>query len=140
MSKLPNIEFINHCFVLDLITQHHLGFLVTKATPDITCFGVYVLNLHTNKIEKILSKITVLATGGCGQAYRTTTNPRIATGDGVAMAYRAKARIENMEFIQFHPTALYQPGVSPSFLISEAVRGDGAILRNKKWRSFYGAL
>jgi len=131
-----NIELINHCFVVDLITQHHLGFLVTKSTPDITCYGVYVLNLRNNQIEKILAPITVLATGGNGQAYRTTTNPKIATGDGVAMVYRAKGRIENMEFIQFHPTALFEPGVSPSFLITEAVRGDGGILRNKEGEAF----
>ena len=136
IGKHKNIQFINHCFVLDLITQHHLGFLVTKATPDICCYGVYILNEKTNAIETILSKITVLATGGCGQAYRTTTNPKIATGDGIAMVYRAKGRIENMEFIQFHPTALYQPGVSPSFLITEAVRGDGGILRNKDGEAF----
>ena len=131
-----NIQLINHCFVVDIITQHHLGFLVTKSTTDITCYGVYVLNLHTNKIDTVLSKITLLATGGNGQVYRTTTNPRIATGDGVAMVYRAKGRIENMEFIQFHPTALYQPGESPSFLITEAVRGDGGILRNKQGDAF----
>ncbi len=136
MHKQPNIELINHCFVIDIITQHHLGYLVTKSTPDITCYGVYVLNLRTHTIEKILSKITLLATGGCGQVYRTTTNPKIATGDGVAMVYRAKGRIENMEFIQFHPTALYEPGVSPSFLITEAVRGDGGILRNKDGEAF----
>jgi len=136
VRQTPNVEIINHCFVVDIITQHHLGFLVTKSTLDITCYGVYVLNLHTNKIEKILSKITLLASGGCGQAYRTTTNPRIATGDGVAMVYRAKGRIENMEFIQFHPTALFEPGVSPSFLITEAVRGDGGILRNKQGEAF----
>ncbi len=130
VSGQKNIEIIKHCFVIDLLTQHHLGYLVTKSTPDIECYGVYALNLHTNKIEKILSRITLLATGGNGQAYRTTTNPRIATGDGVAMVYRAKGRIENMEFIQFHPTALFQPGVSPSFLITEAVRGDGGILRD----------
>lgn len=135
-KTIANIEIINHCFVIDLITQHHLGYLVTKSTPDITCYGVYVLNLHSNKIEKILANITLLASGGCGQAYRTTTNPKIATGDGVAMVYRAKGRIENMEFIQFHPTALFEPGVSPSFLITEAVRGDGGILRNKKGEAF----
>jgi L-aspartate oxidase len=95
------------------------------------------LNLQTNKIEKILSSITLLATGGNGQVYRTTTNPAIATGDGVAMVYRAKGRIENMEFIQFHPTALYEPGVrGQSFLITEAVRGDGGILRNHKGEAF----
>lgn len=136
VHRQPNIELITHCFVLDLITQHHLGYLVTKSTTDITCFGVYVLNQASGKIEKILSRITLMASGGIGQAYRTTTNPPIATGDGIAMAYRAKGRIENMEFIQFHPTALYQPGSSPSFLITEAVRGDGAILRNAKGEDF----
>lgn len=136
LEALPNIQLINHCFVVDLLTQHHLGYLVTKSTPDITCYGVYILNLQTNQIEKIAARITLLASGGCGQVYRTTTNPKIATGDGIAMVYRAKGRIENMEFIQFHPTALYEPGVSPSFLITEAVRGDGAILRNKLGGAF----
>ena len=136
VGKQRNIEINKHWFVLDLITQHHLGYLVTKSTPDIECYGVYALDQHTNKIETILSRITLLATGGNGQAYRTTTNPKIATGDGVAMVYRAKGRIENMEFIQFHPTALYEPGVSPSFLITEAVRGDGGILRNNKGEAF----
>ena len=135
-QKCSNIQHIQHCYVVDLITQHHLGYLVTKSTSDITCYGVYVLNQQTNKIEKILSPVTMLATGGCGQAYRTTTNPIVATGDGVAMVYRAKGRIENMEFIQFHPTALYEAGVSPSFLISEAVRGDGAVLRNQDGEAF----
>lgn len=136
VSKVKNIEISKHWFVLDLITQHHLGYLVTKSTPDIECYGVYALDQHTDQIVKIISRITLLATGGNGQAYRTTTNPRIATGDGVAMAYRAKGRIENMEFIQFHPTALFEPGVSPSFLITEAVRGDGGILRNNKEEAF----
>jgi len=136
IKKFSNIKFINYCFVVDIITQHHLGYLVTKSTTDITCFGVYVLNINSNQIEEILSPVTVLATGGCGQVYRTTTNPRIATGDGVAMVYRAKGKVENMEFIQFHPTALYEPGVSPSFLITEAVRGDGGILRNKNEEAF----
>ncbi|MBV4356247.1 L-aspartate oxidase [Pinibacter aurantiacus] len=137
IAKQKNIELVKHCFVIDLITQHHLGYLVTKSTPDIDCYGVYVLNLQTNRIEKILSKITLLATGGNGQIYRTTTNPYIATGDGVAMVYRAKGRIENMEFIQFHPTALYLPGIrGQAFLITEAVRGDGGILRNKNGEAF----
>ncbi len=137
MERNKNIQIIKHCFVVDLITQHHLGYLVTKSTPDIECYGVYVLNRETNQIEKILSNITLLATGGNGQVYRSTTNPYIATGDGVAMVYRAKGRIENMEFIQFHPTALYEPGVrGQSFLITEAVRGDGGILRNKNGEAF----
>ena len=137
IKSKPNIQLISHCFVLDIITQHHLGFLVTKATPDIECYGVYLLNLNTHKIEKIVAKITLLATGGNGQVYRTTTNPAIATGDGVAMVYRAKGRIENMEFIQFHPTALYEPGVrGQNFLITEAVRGDGGILRNQSGEAF----
>lgn len=132
-----NINIVKHCFVLDLITQHHLGFLVTKATPDIECYGVYAFNLENNQIEKIIAKTTLLATGGNGQVYRTTTNPVIATGDGVAMVYRAKGRIENMEFIQFHPTALYEPGIGgQAFLITEAVRGDGGILRNQNGEAF----
>ena len=137
INRIPNIRILSHCFVLDIITQHHVGFLVTKSTPDIECYGVYVLNLNTQKIEKISSNLTLLATGGNGQVYRTTTNPAIATGDGVAMVYRAKGRIENMEFIQFHPTALYEPGVrGHSFLITEAVRGDGGILRNQDGEAF----
>ena len=137
VDRHKNIEMIKHCFVVDLITQHHLGHLVTKATPNIECYGVYVLNRETNQIEKIIAETTLLATGGNGQVYRSTTNPFIATGDGVAMVYRAKGRIENMEFIQFHPTALYEPGVrGQSFLITEAVRGDGGILRNKNGEAF----
>jgi len=137
IAKQKNIDLISHCFVLDIITQHHLGYLITKSTPDVECYGVYVLNLGTNKVEKILSKITLLATGGNGQVYRSTTNPVIATGDGVAMVYRAKGRIENMEFIQFHPTALYEPGIrGHNFLITEAVRGDGGILRNHAGEAF----
>ena len=137
IKRQPNITVINYCFVLDLITQHHLGYLVTKAATDVECYGVYVLNLGSNKIETILARITLLATGGNGQVYRTTTNPSIATGDGVAMVYRAKGRIENMEFIQFHPTALFEAGVrGQSFLITEAVRGDGGILRNAQGEAF----
>jgi len=137
INRSSNIQLINHCFVVDIITQHHLGYLVTKSTPDIECYGVYVLNLQTNAIEKIVAKTTLIATGGNGQVYRSTTNPSIATGDGVAMAYRAKGRIENMEFIQFHPTALYEPGVrGQAFLITEAVRGDGGTLRNKNGEAF----
>jgi len=137
LEKHTNIQVVKHCFVVDLITQHHLGYLVTKSTPDITCYGVYALNTETNEIETILSRVTMMATGGNGQVYRSTTNPLIATGDGISMVYRAKGRIENMEFIQFHPTALYEPGVrGQSFLITEAVRGDGGILRNLNGEAF----
>ena len=137
VNSLPNVQLVNHYFIVDLITQHHFGYLITKATPDIQCYGVYALNLKTNRIEVIQAGITLVATGGNGQVYRTTTNPSIATGDGVAMVYRAKGRIENMEFIQFHPTALYQPGQKgQAFLITEAVRGDGGILRNHKGEAF----
>ncbi|MGB5005830.1 MAG: L-aspartate oxidase [Ferruginibacter sp.] len=137
IGKKSNIKLMNHCFVLDIITQHHLGYLITKSTPDIECYGVYVLNLGTNKVEKILSGVTLMAAGGNGQVYRSTTNPAIATGDGVAMFYRAKGRIENMEFIQFHPTALYETGIrGHNFLITEAVRGDGGILRNHSGEAF----
>lgn len=135
-KRYANIVIHNHWFVVDLLTQHHLGYLVTKVTPDTQCFGVYALNLQSFAIEKILAGVTLMAAGGTGQAYRSTTNPKIATGDGIAMAYRAKARIENMEFIQFHPTALYEVGVSPSFLITEAVRGDGGILRDRNGVAF----
>nr|WP_294903845.1 L-aspartate oxidase [uncultured Lacibacter sp.] len=137
IRRSKNITLVNHYFVVDLITQHHLGFLVTKSTPDVCCYGVYALNLKTNQIEIIQAGITLLAAGGNGQVYRTTTNPVIASGDGVAMVYRAKGRIENMEFIQFHPTALYQAGQKgQAFLITEAVRGDGGILRNHKGEAF----
>jgi L-aspartate oxidase len=137
VASISNISILNHYFVIDIITQHHLGYLVTKSTAEIVCYGVYVLNLETNQIERLLSNCTLMATGGNGYVYRSTTNPSIATGDGVAMVYRAKGRIENMEFIQFHPTALYEPGLrGQAFLITEAVRGEGAILRNIQGEDF----
>jgi len=131
-----NIEILEHHFAVELITQHHQGIYVNSKTPGIKCFGVYALNLKNLKTDVILSKITLMATGGIGQVYAATTNPKIATGDGVAMVYRAKGRIENMEFIQFHPTALYEPGKQPSFLITEAMRGEGAVLRNTSNEAF----
>lgn len=137
VESLSNIRVMNHCFVVDLITQHHLGYLVMKTTPDITCYGVYILDTISKKIDKIVAAATFLASGGVGAVYRTTTNPSIATGDGVAMVYRAKGRVENMEFIQFHPTALYESGIKGhAFLITEAVRGDGGILRNTDGEAF----
>ncbi len=132
----PNIEILTHYFAVELITQHHLGVYVNKSTPDITCYGIYALNTETSHVEKILSKVTVMASGGAGHIYSITTNPVIATGDGVAMMYRAKGKVRDMEFIQFHPTALYNPGEYPSFLISEAVRGFGGVLKRTNGEEF----
>lgn len=132
----PNIEILTHYFAVDLITQHHLGQFVDKSTNDIKCFGIYALNSISGNVDKILSKVTVMASGGAGHIYSITTNPTIATGDGVAMVYRAKGKVRNMEFIQFHPTALYNPGDYPSFLISEAVRGFGGILKRHDGTEF----
>lgn len=126
----PRITLLEQHFAVEIITQHHLGIEVTRRTPDIECYGAYVLDPDTKKIDTFLSRVTVLCTGGCGAVYATTTNPNIATGDGIAMAYRAKATVKDMEFIQFHPTALYHPGEThPAFLITEAMRGYGGILR-----------
>lgn len=125
----PNIHVFEYHFALELITEHHLGQHVTRLRPDIHCYGAYVLDEQEDRVKTVLAKVTLLATGGSGRVYLHTTNPAIATGDGLAMAYRAKARVENMEFVQFHPTSLYHPDAD-SFLISEAVRGEGAILRN----------
>lgn len=136
-EQLPNLDILEHFFAVDLITQHHLGHSITRLTPDIECYGAYALNKQTNEIETILSRITVVATGGAGQVYRNTTNPVIASGDGIAMVYRAKGHLENMEFVQFHPTALYNPaGDNPVFLVSEAVRGFGAILKSRDGEEF----
>ncbi len=130
VRRNPDITVLEHHFAVEIITQHHLGVEVTRRTPDIECFGAYVLNPETQKIDTFLSRVTVLATGGCGAVYSSTTNPVIATGDGIAMAYRAKATVKDMEFIQFHPTALYHPKEShPAYLITEAMRGYGGILR-----------
>lgn len=131
VARHPNIQVVDHLFALDVITQHHLGHYVNRGHPDITCYGLYALDLNSRQTVTILARATVLATGGAGNVYFTTTNPPVATGDGVAMALRAKARIANMEFYQFHPTALYDPtGARPAFLITEALRGKGAYLRN----------
>ncbi|HNV96418.1 MAG TPA: L-aspartate oxidase [Bacteroidales bacterium] len=124
-----NITVLEYHFAIDLITQHHLGKEVKRSMTDIECYGVYVHNLKENNIFTILSKITLIATGGIGNIYSTTTNPPIATGDGIAMLYRAKGYCENMEFIQFHPTAFYYPSERPAFLITEALRGFGAKLK-----------
>ncbi len=136
IRKHPNIDLLEEHFAVDLITQHHLGELVKRQRGDIECYGAYVLNLKTEKVLKILSLSTLIASGGAGHLYSTTTNPPIATGDGVAMVYRAKGIIENMEFVQFHPTSLYNPGESPSYLITEAMRGYGGVLRNQFGEKF----
>ena len=135
--ELINIEVKERIYAIDLITQHHLGYTVTRVTPNICCYGAYIQDKSRNEIDKITARITVLATGGAGQVYRNTTNPQIATGDGIAMGFRAKVRIENMEFVQFHPTALYNPaGDNPDFLVSEAVRGFGAVLKTSDGQEF----
>jgi len=136
VKRHPNIEVLENYFTVDLITQHHLGIEVNKKTKDVTCFGVYVINPRTRLIDTILSKITLVATGGAGNVYTNTTNPLISTGDGIAMVYRAKGAIDNMEFVQFHPTSLYHPEEKPAFLISEAVRGFGGKLRTREDREF----
>ena len=136
LKSHPNINVFENYFAVEIITQHHLGTIVTRRTPDITCYGAYILDLATNKVDTFLSKVTVMATGGIGQVYTTTTNPPVATGDGIAMVYRAKGTVKDMEFIQFHPTALYHPGDRPSFLITEAMRGYGAVLRTLDGKEF----
>ncbi|MCC7301526.1 MAG: L-aspartate oxidase [Bacteroidia bacterium] len=134
----PNIEIFDHYFALDLITQHHLGVYVNSRTPDIECFGVYALNTRNQQVDQILSKVTLMATGGAGHVYASTTNPLIATGDGVAMVYRAKGRVEDMEFFQFHPTSLFNPNEKPAFLITEAMRGFGGVLKTADGKEFMG--
>jgi len=132
----PNIDIYEQHFAIELLTQHHLGEVVKRNYPEIKCFGAYIADLVNQKVNAFLSKITVVATGGIGNVYLTTTNPEIATGDGIAMVYRAKGTIENMEFVQFHPTSLYDPNARPSFLITEALRGFGAVLKNMQGEKF----
>ena len=132
-KSLPNITVLSHHVAIDLLTRSYADQHSVQRT---SCIGALVLNLKTGRMEQYRALNTVLATGGIGQLYAATTNPLIATGDGIAMAYRAGAQISNMEFIQFHPTALYDPGSNPAFLISEAVRGQGAYLRNSSGERF----
>ncbi len=136
VKRNPLIDVFENRFAVEIITQHHLGKIVTRRTPDITCYGAYILNEETGKVDTFLARATVIATGGVGAVYTTTTNPLISTGDGIAMVYRAKGNVKDMEFIQFHPTALYHPGDRPSFLITEAMRGYGAVLRNLNGEEF----
>jgi len=136
IQQHPNITIFNHHYAVEIITQHHLGIIVTRYTPGIKCYGAYVLDEATGKVDTFLSKVTVMATGGCEAVYRNTTNPLIATGDGIAMVYRAKGAVKDMEFIQFHPTALFHPGDRPCFLITEAMRGYGGVLRTMDGKEF----
>lgn len=136
IKRHPNIEVYENHFAIEILTQHHLGVTVTRQTPDIECYGAYILDQKSGRILTFLSKVTLMATGGVGAVYQTTTNPIVATGDGIAMVYRAKGTVKDMEFVQFHPTALFNPGDRPSFLITEAMRGYGGILRTKDGKEF----
>ncbi len=135
-KRHTNIEMVENRIALEIITQHHLGVEVNRRSPDITCYGAYVYNPDTQSVDTVLAKVTMMATGGLGMVYEHTTNPRVATGDGVAMVYRAKGLVRGMEFVQFHPTSLYNPGETPSFLITEAMRGAGAILKDAQGNTF----
>ena len=165
VRNCPDIEVKEHHFAVEIITQHHLGVRVTRRSPNIRCYGAYVLNPgeagETGKagkpgdsgdsgysgnsgnsgkagtVDTYLAKVTVLCTGGCGAVYLTTSNPVIATGDGIAMAYRAKATVQDMEFVQFHPTVLHNPKEThPAYLITEAMRGYGGILKLPNGETF----
>lgn len=135
ITSHPNIQVFENHTAIELLTEHHTVDKQVIDRTNIHCWGAYALDEKERCVDTFKAKVILLATGGLGQVYLHTTNPLIATGDGVAMAYRAGAAIANMEFIQFHPTTLYNSG-SPSFLISETVRGHGGILKTQDGREF----
>lgn len=134
-NKAENIEILDYHYVIDLITQHHIPNKKLDK-ENINSYGAYVLDEKNKKIEKITAKVTMVATGGAGHVYKNTTNPKIATGDGIAFVHRARGKVSNMQYIQFHPTAMYSKRDGMLFLISEAVRGDGAKLSTKNGEKF----
>jgi len=136
VQRHPNIEIWENHFAIDIITQHHLGEVVNRGKTTVECYGAYIFNPHQELIHTVLSKNTMIATGGIGNLYASTTNPEIATGDGIAMVYRAKGLVDHMEFVQFHPTSLFNPGEKPAFLITEALRGFGGVLRDGQGQQF----
>lgn len=136
VKRHRNIDILEHHFAVDVLTQHHLGQEVNRHMDNIECYGAYVMDVKRETIMTILAKVTVVCTGGVGNLYHTTTNPSVATGDGIAMVHRAKGIIENMAYIQFHPTSLYNPAERPAFLITEAMRGYGAILKLQNGKEF----
>lgn len=135
VKEHPRIELKTNSMAIDLLTQHHMGIRIDSADDHITCFGAYIYDRNTNKVDTYFAKITMIASGGFGQVYMHTTNPAVTTGDGIAMAYRAGGTVANLEFVQFHPTAFYSSR-EQTFLISEAVRGEGGVLVNHRSERF----
>ena len=139
ISNNDNIKLLDNMVAIDLLTEHQKKNNSTHYSK-ISCYGAYVFNVKENNVETILAKSTIIATGGSGQVYLHTSNPTVATGDGIAMAYRAKASLSNLEFFQFHPTTLYSGTINSNtektFLISEALRGFGAELKDRNMNKF----